>query len=98
MKLKIGWKALGTALGNAMKPVLLGAVGGGVIALPAGGSQLVATADASGIVGNAGATSCAPPCTSERSPLDASTFPPGREYVPPCTRARSPYTSELSGV
>ena len=29
MKLKIGWKALGTALGNAMKPLLLGAVGGG---------------------------------------------------------------------
>ena len=33
MKLKIGWKALGKALWNAVKPVLLGAVGGGVIAL-----------------------------------------------------------------
>ena len=33
MKLKIGWKALGKALGNAVKPVLLGAVGSGVIAL-----------------------------------------------------------------
>ena len=32
MKLKIDWKALGKALWNAVKPVLLGAVGGGVIA------------------------------------------------------------------
>jgi len=29
MKLKIDWKALGKALWNAVKPVLLGAVGGG---------------------------------------------------------------------
>ena len=36
MKLKIDWKALGKALWNAVKPVLLGAVGGGMIALTNG--------------------------------------------------------------
>ena len=40
MKLKIDWKALGKALCNAVKPVLLGAVGGGVIALTDGCSSL----------------------------------------------------------
>ena len=36
MKLKINWKSLGKALWAAVKPVLLGAVGGGVIALTDG--------------------------------------------------------------
>ena len=40
MKLKIDWKALGKALWNAVKPVLLGAVGGGVIALTDGCSSM----------------------------------------------------------
>ena len=40
MKLKIDWKALGKALWNAVKPVLLGAVGGGVIALTNGCGSL----------------------------------------------------------
>ena len=40
MKLKIDWKALGKALWNAVKPVLLGAIGGGVIALTDGCSSL----------------------------------------------------------
>ena len=33
MKIKINWKSLGKALWAAVKPVILGAVGGGVIAL-----------------------------------------------------------------
>ena len=40
MKVKVNWKALGKALWNAVKPVLLGAVGGGVIALTYGCSSL----------------------------------------------------------
>ena len=44
MKLKIDWKALGKALWNAVKPVLLGAVGGGVIALTEGCSSLTPSA------------------------------------------------------
>ena len=40
MKLKIDWKTLGKALWSAVKPVLLGAVGGGVIALTDGCSSL----------------------------------------------------------
>ena len=40
MKLKIDWKALGKALWNAVKPVLLGAIGGGVIAFTDGCSSL----------------------------------------------------------
>ena len=44
MKLKIEWKALGKALWNAVKPVLLGAVGGGVIALTEGCSSLTPSA------------------------------------------------------
>ena len=40
MKLKIDWKALGKSLWNAVKPVLLGAIGGGVIALSDGCSSL----------------------------------------------------------
>ena len=44
MKLKIDWKALGKALWNAVKPVLLGAVGGGVSALADGCSSLTPSA------------------------------------------------------
>ena len=44
MKLKIDWKALGKALWAAVKPVLLGAVGGGVIALTDGCSALTPSA------------------------------------------------------
>ena len=39
MKVKVNWKALGKALWNAVKPVLLGAIGGGVIALTDGCSS-----------------------------------------------------------
>ena len=44
MKLKINWKSLGKALWAAVKPVLLGAVGGGVIALTDGCSALTPSA------------------------------------------------------
>ena len=44
MKLKINWKSLGKALWVAVKPVLLGAVGGGVIALTDGCSALTPSA------------------------------------------------------
>ena len=40
MKLKVDWKALGKALWEALKPVLLGAIGGGVIAVSSGCSSL----------------------------------------------------------
>ena len=40
MKLNIDWKALARALWKAVKPVLLGAAGGGVIALTDGCSSL----------------------------------------------------------
>ena len=33
MKLKVNWKELGRQLWNAVKPVLLGAIGGGLVAL-----------------------------------------------------------------
>ena len=44
MKLKINWKSLGKALWATVKPVLLGAVGGGVIALTDGCSALTPSA------------------------------------------------------
>ena len=44
MKVKINWKSLGKALWAAVKPVLLGAVGGGVIALTDGCSALTPSA------------------------------------------------------
>ena len=44
MKLKINWKSLGKALWAAVKPILLGAVGGGVIALTDGCSALTPSA------------------------------------------------------
>ena len=40
MKLKIDWKALGKALWAAVKPVLLGALGGGMVAATGGCSSL----------------------------------------------------------
>ena len=40
MKLKIDWKALGKALWNAVKPVLLNALGGGLVAVSSGCSSL----------------------------------------------------------
>ena len=63
MKIKINWKSLGKALWAAVKPVLLGAVGGGVIALTDGCSALTPSAKtqsmslyAVGIPGIAGVT------------------------------------------
>ena len=44
MKLNIDWKELGRQLWAAVKPVLLGAVGGGVIALTDGCSALTPSA------------------------------------------------------
>ena len=44
MKLKVNWKSLGKALWAAIKPVILGAVGGGVIALTDGCSALTPSA------------------------------------------------------
>ena len=40
MKTKIDWKALGKALWTAVKPVLLGALGGGMVAATSGCSSL----------------------------------------------------------
>ena len=37
MKLKINWKELGKQLWNAVKPVLLGALGGGLVAVTGSG-------------------------------------------------------------
>ena len=44
MKVKIDWKALGKAVWAALKPVLLGAIGGGVIAVTGGCSSLTPSA------------------------------------------------------
>ena len=40
MKIKIDWKALGKALWEAVKPVLLAAIGGGIVTVAAGCSGL----------------------------------------------------------
>ena len=40
MKLKIDWKALGRMIWDAVKPVLLAAIGGGVVSLTGGCSSL----------------------------------------------------------
>ena len=40
MKLKIDWKGLARALWDAVKPVLLGALGGGLVAVTGGCSSL----------------------------------------------------------
>ena len=44
MKLKIDWKALGKAVWAALKPVILGAISGGVIAVSSGCSSLTPSA------------------------------------------------------
>lgn len=40
MKLKVDWAALGRALWSAIKPVLLGAIGGGIVTFTSGCSGL----------------------------------------------------------
>ena len=40
MKLKIQWKQLGKALWAAIKPVLLGAIGGGIVGISTGCSSM----------------------------------------------------------
>ena len=40
MKLKVNWKKLGKQLWNAVKPVLLAAVGGGLVAVSSGCSSM----------------------------------------------------------
>ena len=40
MKVKVNWKELGKQLWNAIKPVLLGAIGGGLVAVSSGCSSL----------------------------------------------------------
>ena len=44
MQLKINWKELGKQLWNAVKPVLLGALGGGLVAVSSGCSALTPSA------------------------------------------------------
>ena len=44
MKLKIEWKKLGKALWAAVKPVILGAIGGGLVAVTEGCSALTPSA------------------------------------------------------
>ena len=44
MKIKINWKELGKALWAAVKPVLLAAIGGGVVTLADGCSSLTPSA------------------------------------------------------
>ena len=44
MKLKINWKELGRQLWVAVKPVLLGAIGGGIASVASGCSSLTPTA------------------------------------------------------
>ena len=44
MKVKIDWKALAKAVWDALKPVILGAIGGGVIAVTSGCSSLTPSA------------------------------------------------------
>ena len=43
MKIKVNWKALGKALWEAVKPVLLAAIGGGIVTIAAGCSSLSQT-------------------------------------------------------
>ena len=40
MKLKVNWKELGKQLWNAVKPVLLAAIGGGLVAVSSGCSSM----------------------------------------------------------
>ena len=46
MKLKINWKSLGKALWAAVKPVLLAAVGGGLVAVSSGCSSMTPSSKA----------------------------------------------------
>jgi hypothetical protein len=43
MKLKVDWKSLVLALWSAVKPVLLGAIGGGIVTVSSGCSGLAPT-------------------------------------------------------
>ena len=43
MKVKVNWKELGKQLWAAVKPVLLAAIGGGIVSVAAGCSSLVPT-------------------------------------------------------
>ena len=43
MKVKVNWKELGKHLWAAVKPVLLAAIGGGIVSVAAGCSSLVPT-------------------------------------------------------
>jgi len=43
MKLQVDWKALGKALWDAIKPVLLAAIGGGTVAWVSGCSTMATT-------------------------------------------------------
>ena len=42
MKIKINWKELGKQLWDAVKPVLLGAIGGGLVAVTGSGCSALA--------------------------------------------------------
>ena len=44
MKLRVDWKSLAKAVWDALKPVILGAIGGGVIAVTGGCSSLTPSA------------------------------------------------------
>ena len=44
MKIKINWKELGKQLWDAVKPVLLGSIGGGLVAITSGCSSLTPSA------------------------------------------------------
>ena len=79
MKLKIDWKALGKALWNAVKPVLLGAIGGGVIALTDGCSSLTPSSKTQSMgvyaIGVPGIAIICPASPSSRSPRRTRTPP-----------------------
>ncbi|MBE6382267.1 MAG: hypothetical protein E7049_04525 [Lentisphaerae bacterium] len=45
MKLKIDWKALAVQIWNALKPVIIGAVGGGIVSFSASGCSSLTPSD-----------------------------------------------------
>ena len=45
MKLKIDWKALAVQIWNALKPVIIGAVGGGIVSFSASGCYSLTPSD-----------------------------------------------------
>ena len=45
MKLKINWKALAMQIWNALKPVIIGAVGGGIVSFSASGCSSLTPSD-----------------------------------------------------